>query len=69
MNRHEKITFRVSSRERRLLVSLAHYYRRTRSDAIRFLLYEKAQELGLENNSHDLSNETQLSHERKIMRN
>ncbi len=69
MNRLETFSFRVTSGERQLLVSLAHYYRRSKSDALRFLLHEKAQQLGLENNFSDTSNETPISSNRELASN
>lgn len=66
MNRLETFTFRVNSDDRQLLASIALHYRRSKSDVVRFLLHEKAQELGLQINLSDSSSETPLGPECKL---
>jgi hypothetical protein len=45
--RTSRISARFSESEKRLLASLAARLRRTQSDTLRFLIYEKAQDLEL----------------------
>ncbi|MBC8254565.1 MAG: hypothetical protein H8E35_11135 [Ardenticatenia bacterium] len=47
---------RVNLEEQRMLLALAKRLRRTRSDAVRWLVCEAARELGLGNNSTGSSN-------------
>jgi hypothetical protein len=47
--RTSRISARFSESERRLLASLAARLRRTQSDTLRLLIYEKAQDLELVN--------------------
>jgi hypothetical protein len=47
--RTSRISARFSESEKRLLASLAARLRRTQSDTLRFLIYEKAQDLELVN--------------------
>jgi hypothetical protein len=47
VNRINTFTFRVSQAERRLIEVVAQQLDRTESDAVRYLLREKARELGV----------------------
>jgi predicted DNA-binding protein len=47
MYRNKRFTARLSPEDKNLLVHLAAYLRRTKSDTVRILIYEKAVELGI----------------------
>ena len=47
MNRNTKFSARFSPEDQALLVHVAARMRRTKSDAVRLLIYEKAAEFGL----------------------
>jgi hypothetical protein len=50
MTRYKRFTARFSQEEQTLLIHVAAILRRSKSDTLRFLLYEKAEELGLNTN-------------------
>jgi len=47
MYRNKRFSTRLSREDKNLLVHLAAYLRRTKSDTVRILIYEKAVELGI----------------------
>ncbi len=47
MARFERFTFLINREERALIQALAERLRRSRSDAVRFVVIESARELGL----------------------
>ena len=53
MNRTDNFTFRMNPAERQLIAAVAQQLERSESDAMRYLLREKARELGVSAQQHD----------------
>lgn len=65
MYRNTRFVARFSPQDQDLLVHVAAYLQRTKSDTVRILIYEKAAELGLQSSRLSPYYQQKAAHEQK----